>query len=295
MFGYPREHIVGKTIVDFIPAEDVTRLWQSRDSLLAGGADVSDWRIRRSDGSLLPVEVSSTILADGRWLAFVRDISERKRIEGELGRARETDQRLRAELEQVTRASLSVSEEIASRAEPDVPAVLRSIALQAQALTGARGVAIGLGSDPDRLDPWVSLGVSAGRARALGPSSATPGTLRVPIRYRGRITGALHLYDKADAPAFNDRDQRLMEMLAAPAAVAIETAKLYAEEAIQRAWLHATIDQMPEGVILLNRSGRRVEMNRAMLAFSSGDTSRLDGFGNPDIFDLRSPDLSPLP
>ena len=32
-------------------------------------------------GTPIPVEVSSKILSDGRWLAFVRDISERRRSE----------------------------------------------------------------------------------------------------------------------------------------------------------------------------------------------------------------------
>ena len=37
----------------------------------------------RKDGTFVPVEVSSNILPDGRWQAFVRDISERKRFEDE--------------------------------------------------------------------------------------------------------------------------------------------------------------------------------------------------------------------
>src|SRR4029453_12526337 len=42
------------------------------------------WKLRRKDGSYLPVEVSARILPDGRWQGFVRDISERKRLEAEL-------------------------------------------------------------------------------------------------------------------------------------------------------------------------------------------------------------------
>src|SRR5690349_19612128 len=37
--------------------------------------------MKRSDGSLVPVDVSANILSDGRWQAFIRDITERRRVE----------------------------------------------------------------------------------------------------------------------------------------------------------------------------------------------------------------------
>ena len=83
MLGYAREEIVGKTIVDLIPAEDVGRLAASKQHLLAGKAEVSEWRLLRKDGAQVPVELNAKILPDGRWQAFVRDISERRRIEDE--------------------------------------------------------------------------------------------------------------------------------------------------------------------------------------------------------------------
>ena len=84
MLGYTREEIVGKTIIDLIPSDDIERLWQSREVLLQGPIHVAEWSLRRKDGSYVPVEVSAKILPDGRWQGFVRDISERKRLEGEL-------------------------------------------------------------------------------------------------------------------------------------------------------------------------------------------------------------------
>jgi PAS domain S-box-containing protein len=84
LIGYTREEILGKTILDLIPASDVPRLWQAREALLQGGAQVDEWTIRRRDGTLMPVEISTKILPDGRWQAFVRDISERKRLAAEL-------------------------------------------------------------------------------------------------------------------------------------------------------------------------------------------------------------------
>jgi signal transduction histidine kinase len=51
--------------------------------------------------------------------------------------------------------------------------------------------------------------------------------LGVPIRSRGGVLGALYLTDKEEAPGFTDDDERLILMLAAHAAIAIENARLY--------------------------------------------------------------------
>ena len=89
ILGYTREEIVGKTIADLISPEDVERLAQSKDRMLGGAVEVGEWRLRRADGSYLSVEVSASILPDGRWQGFVRDIGERKRAEDKLREARE--------------------------------------------------------------------------------------------------------------------------------------------------------------------------------------------------------------
>jgi PAS domain S-box-containing protein len=92
MLGFTRDEIVGKTIVDLIPHDQVPRLALERERLLGGAEIVTEWLLRRKDGGWLPVEVSAKILSDGRWQGFVRDISERKRREEEL---REIQERLR--------------------------------------------------------------------------------------------------------------------------------------------------------------------------------------------------------
>ncbi|MBN1122895.1 MAG: GAF domain-containing protein [Anaerolineae bacterium] len=56
--------------------------------------------------------------------------------------------------------------------------------------------------------------------------------LGVPIRSRGNLLGNLYLTDKLDAGEFSTQDQKMIEMLAGYAAVAIENARLY--EQVQR-------------------------------------------------------------
>jgi PAS domain S-box-containing protein len=98
LLGYDRDELVGKTIFDIIPVEDGTRLERDRADLLVPGRVITtEWTLRRKDETFVPVEVSSKILPDGRWQAFVRDISERKRIERTL---QESEERFRQTIDE---------------------------------------------------------------------------------------------------------------------------------------------------------------------------------------------------
>ncbi len=82
MLGYARDELVGKTILDIIPPEEAPRLAAVKAALLVPGeVNRAEWTQPRKDGTSLRVEVSSNILPDGRWQAFFRDVSERKRME----------------------------------------------------------------------------------------------------------------------------------------------------------------------------------------------------------------------
>ena len=154
----PRERIVGQLVRSFVAPEELERLSRAMADLRAGQTQVSEWTIRRGDGGWIAVEVSTKILPDGRWLAFFRDITERRHNQTELERARETDRRR------------------------------------------------------------------------------------------------------------------------------------YADEAARRAWLMSIIDQMPEGVILLNENGGIEAMNRAVLSLCSTNTNARDAQGLAAMFEVRKPD-----
>jgi PAS domain S-box-containing protein len=82
LLGYKRAELVGKTILDVIPLRDAARVAAVKAELAVPGAVHSgEWTQLRKDGAAVPVEVSSNILPDGRWQAFVRDIRDRKRAE----------------------------------------------------------------------------------------------------------------------------------------------------------------------------------------------------------------------
>ena len=98
MLGYSHEELVGKTIADLLPIEDVPQMIETRKRLLAPGrTHVGEATVRRKDGVFIRLEVSAKFFPDGREVVFVRDISERKRAE----REREDSLRwMRAVLEQ---------------------------------------------------------------------------------------------------------------------------------------------------------------------------------------------------
>lgn len=81
LLGYSRDEILHKPFSEIIPDAELNRLLAEKSMLNDGGQLTAEWSLTRSDGSLLPVEVSGKLLNDGHWLAFVRDISHRKSAE----------------------------------------------------------------------------------------------------------------------------------------------------------------------------------------------------------------------
>jgi PAS domain S-box-containing protein len=81
LLGYERDALIGKQTTDLIPAEDLPRFITAKEQLLAGQSQVEEWTLIHKNGTLIPVEVSAKILSDGRWQAFIRNISDRKQTE----------------------------------------------------------------------------------------------------------------------------------------------------------------------------------------------------------------------
>jgi len=309
MLGYAREELIGKTIMDIIPEQDRPRLAAVRATLLRGGTHVDEWTVIRRDGSHVPVEVSAKILPDGRWQALVRDISARKELES---------------------AADAVAEAVTGSPESSLRAVLENIALGAKQVANAEYAALGLGGDSDQpFEPWVFVGMTAEEAAHIGraprpigllglvgeqdhpirianvehhstflgfPPHHPPMTsfLGVPIRRHGRSIGNLYLANKLGAAEFTVADERAVERLAARAGTAIEAARLYQAEGLERAWLQTVIDQMPEGIVLSDETGATRVENRSMQGFAY-DTGRSDRLGQPVRYDLRSPNGEPVP
>ena len=287
--------------------------------------------IAAASGVGLADELGGNLMAANSELAkLARELSRRidefDTIKQALVRADEAARSLRAELDELGRASNAVSEAVADLPQSDVSAVLTMIALQARALTHADYVALGIGTDEATpFHPWVFLGVPQETAHAIGRFPRPVGTLGtvarkgelvrvadvhrhpdfqglpphhfelesflgVPIQYRGRSVGNLYLGKKSGAPEFSEQDERLIRALASRVAVAIETALLYTSESLQRQWLQNNIDQMPDGVLLYDEHGRLKARNQAIAELVCAEPGRTDPYGNEATFDAREPD-----
>jgi PAS domain S-box-containing protein len=83
LLGYSRAELLRLNYADIIAESERPRLWGSRDALLNGGVSVEEWRLVTRSGSSLATEISAAALPDGRWQAFVRDITDRTHLEHE--------------------------------------------------------------------------------------------------------------------------------------------------------------------------------------------------------------------
>lgn len=86
LLGYSRDELLQLNYSDIVAPSERSRLWNTRDALLNGGVIVQEWQVVTKSGVPLATEVSAAILPDGRWQAFMRDISDRKRLERERSR-----------------------------------------------------------------------------------------------------------------------------------------------------------------------------------------------------------------
>ncbi len=89
-YGYSREEFLAMSLREVRPAEDLDALEQRVLALPRGYRQTGQWRHRRKDGTVFPVEITSHALTfDGRdaRLVLITDITERQRAEEALRKA----------------------------------------------------------------------------------------------------------------------------------------------------------------------------------------------------------------
>lgn len=86
MLGYTHDELLALKVQDVVSEEDRQSHPLQIEELKAGKTIIRERRLKRKDGTLLPVEISAKQLSDGRLQAIVRDITERKHTEESLKR-----------------------------------------------------------------------------------------------------------------------------------------------------------------------------------------------------------------
>ncbi|MBA2524446.1 MAG: PAS domain S-box protein [Pyrinomonadaceae bacterium] len=87
MLGYTREEMLCLNVKDLIPPEELNVAPIRFEQLRAGQTLLIERRLRRKDGTLLPVEISGRMVQDGVLQSIIRDITERKQAEEALRQA----------------------------------------------------------------------------------------------------------------------------------------------------------------------------------------------------------------
>lgn len=81
MLGYTREELLQLNVKNLIPPEEIISAPIQFDELKAGKTLLTERRLLRKDGKLVPVEISGRMIEEGVLQSIIRDITERKRTE----------------------------------------------------------------------------------------------------------------------------------------------------------------------------------------------------------------------
>ena len=86
MSGYSRDELLNLAISTIDDVEDPAMAAAHIQRAIANGSEIFESRHRRKDGSVFPVEISTTYMntGSGRFVSFCRDITERKHAEESL-------------------------------------------------------------------------------------------------------------------------------------------------------------------------------------------------------------------
>jgi PAS domain S-box-containing protein len=81
---YTEEELLKMRVHDFVDANELKAMPFKMEEIAAGKTVASERRLKRKDGKFIDVEITAKIIAPDRFLAFVRDITERKQTIAEI-------------------------------------------------------------------------------------------------------------------------------------------------------------------------------------------------------------------
>ncbi|HSX46247.1 MAG TPA: PAS domain-containing sensor histidine kinase [Candidatus Saccharimonadia bacterium] len=109
LFGYKRQEIMDRKVSDFIRPGEKRRLEAVKERRKQGDKSLIEWQVVRKDGSYIEIEASTSFLEDRQqWISFLRDITERKRMEERIRLAAVKEQALETKAQMLEEQSQSL-------------------------------------------------------------------------------------------------------------------------------------------------------------------------------------------
>jgi PAS domain S-box-containing protein len=273
VFGWSREAAVGRSLAETIipPAQREAHRQGIRHFLATGEGPLFNKRLELTalhrDGHEFPIELTVwPVRAAESWSfnAFVRDITERRRMESERNELLAIAERARAEAERTAEAigRLQAVTDVAL-GDLSLDEVLHELLTRVREVVGAEAAAVLL---LDERDEVLRVRAAVGLDEALARTAAVPlgrgfagrvaaerraivvddievaevlnpalrqaglrSLLGVPLLSEGRLLGVLHVGTRARR-AFTEEDVRLLELVAERVGLAIDRGRLYEAE-----------------------------------------------------------------
>ena len=290
MLGYPdRESLLAVGATSLYADPEDQAVWRQMAER-AGTVRDFEFRVRRRDGAYIWVRNTARVIyGAGRCVlgyeGSIEDVSERKWAEEVL--AERTRQ-----LEAVREAGSEITHEL------ELSTVLGLILRRAAELVGAAGGSVYLWDDATRhlvararlgLGEWLDdvrlrpgegvAGTVAARGEGLivndyrnSPLARSPfldhslatALIAEPLLYRDRILGVMLFSNEGAARRFTPSDSEILKLFAAPAAVAIENARLFGEVTQAKMEWENTFDAAVDMIAVLDNDYRILRANQAL-------------------------------
>ncbi len=318
IYGYSHEELLGRDVRQLASPAEVERIDEKWRELEARGFGLVETVHQRKDGSTFPVEASLRLSeVDGQksWQCIVRDITERKRAEGEVSRANRALRVLSACNQALVRATSEsqllseICEAVTGAggyplawigfAENDPRKTVRCVAASGQAKAYLDGLTVTWSEEAHGLGPTgtcIRTGAIAVCAEILtnadfGPWRERAGrcgfrsAIALPLRCGGTVIGALSIY-AAEPDSFQAEERRLIEELAGDLAFGIEvrrreTERARAEAALRQSELEfrTVFEAANDAIVISDLEGHVLEVNEVAcrrLGYSREELLRLN-------------------
>jgi PAS domain S-box-containing protein len=293
-YGYSRDELLSLSINDLRAPETHDSITRQMSRAASEGI-LFETVHRRKDGSTFPVEVSSrgaSLGGEQILLSIARDIRERKRAEQALAERTRQLEAVRTLSEEITREldSTRLLKLITQRAGALLAAGSATVFLwdeATQLLTSAARHGFGDWQDTVQLKPGEGVaGAVAARREGMIVNdyrtspyahpfflerTSTTAVLGEPLVYRDRLVGVITVDNDGTGRPFTEQDRAALVLFAAPAAIAIENARLFAERSRTEAALRESearyrriVETAAEGIWALDADAQTTFVNRKM-------------------------------